>query len=341
VALDGQQWQLFGYDLREPGRQVSAAWRDILWGPDPVLGRFFDEPVRVISGPGGEARSYRAGRLLSGASGEARALVLPDEEVLLRELVLPASSEADLPDLVAQEVRAGSPFPEGDTRCGYALKWRDRQRLAVTIAITSAAGIQQWARQQGQAEALHDLEVWAFAEDQPVVIKGFAEQQRQQRIRQRASRSALLALVCLTLLLGSVVAVALADRQAMVRLMTADAQISASAKPALELRARLTSDEQRLQQVLQLQRNYGTPLRDFGLLTELLADDVSLIRYRVDGEKIRIEGQAENAAALLQLLTDHGAFQEVRAPMAFSRDPRSNVERFALELVSAGLAGAN
>jgi len=332
VALDSQQWSLFGYDLRAPARQLRAAWNDVLWGPDAVLGRLLDEPVSVRRLPDEQQGCYRAGRPVPMTTTRATAIALPDDEVLQRELVLPASAESELQGLVAGEVRAASPFPPDDTRSGYAVVSRTRQTLRIAVAIVSAASVQQWARQHGIEGGLSVQEVWAFAGQRPVVIGGFGEHGRAARVSVRLRRSLSVLLACLAMLLLSAVVLAFAERVITLRVMAAHEALMVSARPALELRTQLGEDERRLQQVLAMQVQNGNPLLAFGLLSELLEDDVSLTRYRLDAERIRIEGQADNAAALLQALTEHAAFTEVRAPMAFARDPRTQVERFALEL---------
>ena len=53
------------------------------------------------------------------------------------------------------------------------------------------------------------------------------------------------------------------------------------------------------------------------------------------GREQKIEGQSQNAPAIMQQLLDDPAYSRVEAPIAFTKQ-RSGNERFVLELTLAG-----
>ncbi len=87
----GQNWELFGYDMRNVGRHWSAAWRDLLFGHDSPLRGRLDESVRLIDPAG--SRCYHAGRPTADTDTDCEAVLLPEELVLARTLRLPLAVE--------------------------------------------------------------------------------------------------------------------------------------------------------------------------------------------------------------------------------------------------------
>ena len=47
-----QNWDLFGYDVRNIGKYWSAAWKEFLWGYDSPVKEQLDELVTVHSEQG-------------------------------------------------------------------------------------------------------------------------------------------------------------------------------------------------------------------------------------------------------------------------------------------------
>ena len=120
----GQNWELFGYDMRNLGRHWLAAWRG--------------ETARVLDLRDGEERlTYHAGKPVAGAETACQAVLLPDDLVLSRRLDVPAAAEADLEQVIALEVTASSPFSPDDTSRGWCVVDRDEARLQVLLAIAS------------------------------------------------------------------------------------------------------------------------------------------------------------------------------------------------------------
>ena len=66
-------------------------------------------------------------------------------------------------------------------------------------------------------------------------------------------------------------------------------------------------------------------------ITRQLPDDAVLTRLEIAGGTVRLSGQADNAAQLLQTLGAKPAFRDVRAPSGISRGPAGGKEGFTIE----------
>ena len=97
-----QNWELFGYDMRNLGRHFVAAWRDFLWAYDSPVRNRLDEAVRLRTPQGSSL--YHAGRPSTASAARCQAVLLPDELTLSRVLTLPLEVESELED-ANQELR--------------------------------------------------------------------------------------------------------------------------------------------------------------------------------------------------------------------------------------------
>ena len=131
----GQNWELFGYDMRNLGRHWVGAWRDLLWGYDSPVRQRLDDAVCLRSESG--VACYQGGRPSDAGTPGHTAILLPEELVLTRTLSLPAVVEADLPAVLALEVSASSPFSAEDTGYGWQIVSRDEAKIQVMLVILS------------------------------------------------------------------------------------------------------------------------------------------------------------------------------------------------------------
>ena len=89
MALDSQQWMLFGYDVRDTGRLWQAAWREFLWSDDSPVRQQLDDVVTLTDGDA--QTSYQAGQRVDAAESHLGAIAVPDDLVLERSLELPGA----------------------------------------------------------------------------------------------------------------------------------------------------------------------------------------------------------------------------------------------------------
>lgn len=340
MAVDEQQWNLFGYDLSRVAQYVQSGWRELLWGEPAGIRRHLDAPVE-LSGPRHGARALYIAETRVPTTAPVpqerpySAVLLPAERVLLKNLTLPAALEFDLEQAIALEVQSSSPFPWDNSCYGWALRERSQDRLHLVLAIAARADVDACLATQGATAATDSVqpEVWALDDQQrPVVISGFGENARYRayprRVARVGARVALIAL-CLVALAALPGLVRSLQVQRMEGYLQAVTQESTEAQALREQLLRGNAQAQALQQLLDQQVDY---LRVLDRLSTQTPYGVYLERFEAEGARTRLMGWADNAAAYMQILTGDAAYESVKTPSAFSRDRRTGLERFVLDL---------
>jgi general secretion pathway protein L len=339
VALTGQQWNLFGYDLRTLPALWLSAWREVLWSEEAPVRRWLDEPVRVFDSNSG-LNLTDPGRIVgSKANGASRvvavARLLPDDMVLSCWLNLPEKAEGHLLSAIELEVRSRSPFPADDTVSGWRIAGREGGILRISLCIASHSAVNAWLHGFLTAEDAEKVEIWADVGGHPVVLQGFAEGLRNQRYSARLKRLGLWG-VCIFALSLVLIAVPVGLRaiqldhyeNELVHAQQASAQ-------AVRYRASLATDNERINDVNRQFALANNPHRELVRLTALLDDTVYLNSYEQTTARIRIDGMAVNAAKLMSVLSDTDWYADVKAPSAIRREGRIEMERFVLDLTLA------
>lgn len=316
----GQNWELFGYDMRHLGGYWTAAWRDVLWAHDSPVRVRLDEPVAVQAAGG--ITWYQGGAPTAGAADSGcRAVLLPDELVLSKQIRVPLQAEGELDTLLGLEVKASSPFSGADTRWGWSVVAREESALRVALAIVSASATQAFLSREYPSRDSGDQEVWAGVAGAMVVVQGFGEGLRERRYRRRLLQCAgLLAAVALLLLAMAGAAAAFKGAE-LQRLEQAFDAANDKAAEASRLKALLAVANETIGAANQVVALYPNPHAELARLTRLLGDDTSISSFAMAGPDIRLRGKAANAAQVMQLLTDEPGYHDVVAPQAISRVP--------------------
>lgn len=344
--------RLFGLDLRKLGAELARPWRGLLDRPalswlTPLLA------VRIIRADRSEW--IQRGELLlpagdcsakvRAAARRTTAVELPEDSVLVRELVLPLLADADLARAVALEVAAASPFLPDDTVHGFAVLSRQGQSQRVALALTSRASVGRYLDETmatpGQPPEVDRSapEVWVSLSDVAlpkgpgpyITLSGFGEAGRLRR--QRRGRALRLGLVLLALfwLLPALTASTL---QLNHRARKADAQfatLNKKAAPAVTQRTELVTQLDGLKDLNEILQERVEPLRVIALMTETLPDDTWLQSLQMQGTKITLQGLTPSAASLMQKLSTEPLFKDVKAPSAAVRQPGAAKEAFNIE----------
>jgi general secretion pathway protein L len=329
LTLDRSSLRLFGIDLTtvpgflRDGWAEALRWRAFRWLTP-------DEPVRVIHADGSE--SVRQGMSARKIAVPARvrfvAVELAEETVLRRKLTLPRLTEGEVRQAVELDVRASSPFPEPDLVWGYQVERGDR--LRVEIAMTSRQLVDQ------QLEALRARlggalpEVWVGGE-RPFVIPGYGEAARQASARRMRWALFGLLMVAAVLIAALAITPTLQLRERALEAGRKSDELSRAIKPQAQMRDELArlGEQIRLLSKASEQRLDIVALID--QITRQLPDDAVLSRLEIAGGVVRISGQADNAAQLLQTLGANPAFRDVRAPSGITRAPAGSKEGFTIE----------
>ncbi len=344
--------RLFGIDLSSFGRDLRAGWQALL--RTPALAWLTPaQSVRLLRADGSErwldGLSFKpaAARRTAAAGGApyATAVELPEDQVLQRHLRVPAMAEAELADAVALDVASASPFARDDLVWGHRSGPGVDGRSQVDIALASRSQAQRHlqalaASRDDRGLADPDLvEIWALAGAEhtaPIQLGGFGEQRRTVRALAGRRRRLLLLLLAALLLL----AVALTPTaQLLWRAQRADeayARLAQSAAPAVAKREALVAASDRLATLRDVFAEHVDPLRVIDRLTTVIPDDTALTSLQLDGLKVRLSGQATNAAALMQTIGAQPGLRDVRAPTPATRYPGAPKENFDIEFALKG-----
>ncbi len=330
-----QNWELFGYDMRQLGRHFMAAWRELLWAYDSPVRTRLDEPVSLRSPAA--ATVYQAG-LPSGLS-EARcsAILLDDDLALSRNLRLPLAVEAELDAVLALEVNANSPFSSEDTGAGWVLTSRDENHIYLTLVIVSLSASMTYISQQYGGHDANAQEVWVDVAGQMAVINGFGESQREQLYRRRLLKvGVMVGAAGLILLLTAGVAAGLKKLE-YDHLESVSAETQREAADATQMRSAVNAANETIAAVNQITANYPSAHFHLGRLTELLGDDAFVERLAINGLEIDVRGRAVDASAIMELLTEQADYREVTAASPIRKIPGTGVEQFHLKVRVRGV----
>ena len=183
-----QNWELFGYDMRNVGRHWVDAWRDLLWANDSPVRRHLDDAV-VVQAEDGQT-CYQAGMPSDVKESDYAAIVLPEDLVLTKTLDLPRAVEIDLAAALALEVNAASPFSADDTGYGWRIFARGESQITVLLAMLSKSAAMAYLGRHYDIHDAQQQEVWAKVDAEMVVVEGFGEARRESSYRKRLIRAA-------------------------------------------------------------------------------------------------------------------------------------------------------
>lgn len=353
-STQANPWELFGLDLRTIGQDWLHAMRQLHRVP-PL--RWFELNPRVHLLRADSSTAYWQGaRLRPHSDGDAQAafyaVELPENLLLRRQLSLPDLPAAQVRDAVALDIFSSSPFAQDDIAWGY-VQTPGEAGTQIAAAFASRAQIAQHLTQlQQQGWPVEQSEVWVFAPTdahgsaagEPIVLQGYAEGLAEQA-RGRRRRKALASLAVGAALLG---ALALTPTlQLRSKALQADAaynQLRAQTERLSHERATLASALESVVQIRQSQDTRVNLAQLLQFLSDLLPDDVSLHSLDYENPKpdaeseaparqtLRMMGEADNAAAVIQLLSDQEAFSDVRTTQPVQQVPNADKERFTVQM---------
>lgn len=330
-------WIFLGFDLRQIPALWVSGWKEALsW---PFL-RWLNvaPPVHVYFADGRKA-CYENGRLSAddscGSSHKQagfQALVLPDDILLHRTMTLPDMSTADREQTLRFEVESITPFRVDQTVWGYRADDQQSGAQQIDLVLASRTHINQLMQRLALPVQETELELWGLsANEQPIILTGFAELRRKRYVQKRILQTVVLLLLIPVLLLA-IASVPMIHAQ--LRLSQAErvmAGLESRSGVAEAQRGKLLAQSQSAQVVLSYLKTLPQPLSVLNLLSATIPDTAFLERLDMDAQRVRITGQADNAAALTQTLGALPQLQNVHAPSAITRNPQNNKERFTLE----------
>lgn len=333
--------RLFGLDLsRWPGQWRAAGALLLEW---PLLQRLVPQAAVELRRADGQATHWQMARGVATPTSTAtpgpvaHALQLSAARVLERQLTLPPLADTDREQAVRLDVASSSPFSPEQTIYGHVVRDTAAGVTRLAVAITSRQQIEQALRESGFNPA-QPPEVWVLPQAgdgqpvRPIVLRGFGESAREQRVRRGLQqRLALLALV-LALLAALLVTPTALMRARAAQARQAFAALQQQAAPQLAQREALMKQLERLQVASHLldEQLAMSPVLD--MLTRTLPDGAWLTGLRAEGAKLVLNGQADDAAALVQRLAGQPGVHDVRLASPATRGAGAAKETFIIEL---------
>lgn len=325
-----QNWELFGYDMRQLGRHFVSAWRDLLWAYDSPVRAHLDEAV-VLRTNTGES-TYHAGRPVADIPAACSAVLLPEQQALARRLRLPLAVETDLEAALALEVSANSPFAADDTGYGWVITERDDKHLTLTLVIVSLSATMAYVGQHYDSHDAHAQEVWVETAGHMVVVRGFGEDDRERQYRRRLLRvGAMLAIAGLALLVLTAVGAGFKKLE-LGRLESVVASTQREAADASRMRSALGAANETIAAANEITALYPDAHHELARLTRIVADTAYVERLAISGQEIDLRGRATDAAAVMELLTEQKEYSGVTAASPIRKIPGTNVEQFHLKI---------
>lgn len=349
MPVDVHNLSLFGLDLSRYANYVRAGWHELMWGDASGIRRQLDVPVKLLEpGQSGHSADEAAGRrprstlYIAGQpvpprsvteAVKFRAVRMPTDQVLVKNIRLPVSLELELEETLSLEALASSPFPPEATCYGWAIRSRDAEFLNIVLAIAEQQAVHDWLEEQGYRSDENLPEVWVFdPQNKPIVLAGFGEARRYQEYSRRLRKTGAKVLfigLCIVLLAAVPGIVRKLQTDRMEVFLTQAEQESGDAQALREELLRRNAQIAAINALFSQRVDYH---RVLDYLSQTAPDSVYLQRFEADGRRARLTGWADNAGAFMQTLGQDAAFGEVSTSSAFSSDARTGMERFVLEL---------
>ena len=330
--------RLFGLDLAPLGRDLLTAWSGMLeW---PVIRWLWPRPTICVWLPSGQkARCQGPQAALEldekkAARAKFQALVLPEDLLLRRNLTLPALAVSELESAIDLQLQTLSPFSEQERVWAYeAQASDDGASMQVQAVLTSHKLIADYLSQTYPEANPDQFEIWAprWGSELFTLVHGFAEVRRQNRSIAWRWASALLMVLALgwvaALLVTPTVKLYLHSKQADLAIKA----LQEKAMPVLAEREAFAKANDKLSSLNGMFGNSLAPLKVLQLVTDAMNDDASLLSLQVQGNKVNITGQAQNASLLMKQLDATPGFREVRAPAPATKPLGAVRESFTIE----------
>ncbi len=324
------QLSLFGLDLSGLYRRAKLGVQQILWGEEVGLRAWFSPEVNYchLSELESLASSDTA------PSAESFQVLLPESEVLVATMKLPASAEIFLAEAVTAHVESHTPFAWDETCWGSKIVERREGSILIAIIIVARSTADAAASVARRALAADDIPFGLSAEagGAVVTLDGYQNPALDApylgNLRQFALRSAV-AVSGMAFLAAIPVIWSFQTAQQYSAMLAATEQRS---EGVVVVRGALVEAQER---VSEAERFFSEHVFYRPWLHKVAAatpDSVYLNRLSIKEDVLTVSGLAVNAADYQAAMVEAGSFSEVTAPAAFTLDNRASRERFTLTM---------
>ena len=329
------QFNLFGLDLSVGVRRLLVGFRQLLWGDEAGIKQWFCPDLSL---------TYVGDLNESGLADIAERgwvqLVIPEDQVLEANLILPKGVELYLDEAIESHVLASSPFSAEQTCWGCCIADRSISGdLNVDIVILSREVATRTCALIQDAPGCRNVAIslWAEVFGSPIEIRQISDERWRQEyfgnLREFAGR---LTLGALGLIFLSCIPVFWFAQQAD-HYSTLRREVELRAAEVTRVRQTLVDTRSKLESAHAFLSSQPTYRRWLHKIAEVTPDNVYLSRLALEGTQLTISGFASNAADYQSALANTGLFSDITAPSAFTLDSRAGLERFSLIMAIDGV----
>jgi len=265
-------------------------------------------------------------------------LRLPDSDVLVAKLRLPLATQENLREVLGFEMDRYTPFNVDQVYYDYRLGQRDHERKQLQLELyviprkrldRRLEVLKSWGL---RANTVSVLDQTGTLRKLSGVLPNTVRIERRLNVRGARGLLGLAALLLVVALLLPLLARATLNERYAARVD----EVRAMAEEAQQLKDKL--------QQVSLQKGFLGRKRTQAPLTVSLIDELSrlipdntwLDRLELDGKFVRLQGESVAASNLLGLLESSPHFRNAQFTSPVTRNPRTDRERFVIQLEHAG-----
>ena len=304
--------------------------------------RVRDEPRTVLGElhagtPELAVRSLLA-RVDRAVSGNRRVVLsVPESAGLRRVIELPLAAEAHLAEVVLNELDRWTPWRPDQAVFSAKITSRSSEpdRMSLEIAAVPRSAF------AAIAELLHDgrLVLIGLLLDRPDGQSDFLEIEADLRSPIQASRRWRLGAMAIAFLALVSVATAFGQKlSAIHELEGRIARLAGEVEEARTLAEELKELSHRAHFAIEIKRQRPAAIAVLADLSQILPDDCWLDAMALEGDKLTIQGYANDALALLPLFSASGRFRDAKFDAEIVRDAAAGVEGFSISATAVPYA---
>ena len=324
------QLSLFGLDLSGLYRRAVLGVHQVLWGDEAGLRAWLSPalPTYQLS----ELERVASDELLNPEIGCQ--VLLPEAQVLVTRMTLPASAEIFLEEAAAAHVTSHSPFTGEETCWGSKIVDRSEDALAVEIIIVARSTAEAAAMAVRRAFTPQEVPFGLSANTGRacVALNGYQDAAldapylanlKQYLFRLGGALAGIVFLAIIPVIWSMQTAQQYSD------LLQETEQRS---KQIVAVRGELVDAQERVSEAGRFFSEQVAYRPWLHRLAAVTPDSVYLNRLSIKDNVLTVSGLAVNAADYQAVLVESGIFSDVTAPAAFTLDNRANRERFTLTM---------
>jgi len=260
-------------------------------------------------------------------------LCLPGQDVLQCDVELPLAVEANLSDSLRYQLDQVTPFSADQVYFDYAIAERDAEhgRLKVDLRLAMRGRVDDLRERLAAAGIRpHAVDCQDGSPDSPrgAGFNMLPLEQRPRHVYRRARINWLMA-AGLVLVLAVVMAESLyLHGRTVERLSSEVNELRSEADDVMALQRELEDALAAANFLAERRRRQPVAIRVIDEVTRILPTDMWISQFRMQGNELMLQGQADQAQRLIEIINDSGLLGDAEFQGPVSIDPSSGRERF-------------